>query len=293
MEKKSVFSMIVILSLFCACSDSDNWVNQGQEKLLSVAEVGFSLKSSDGTSKSVFEEGDEIGLHIYDSQGSGYRRMTYKNNSWVLQNPVSLFESDTDIYATYPYITDNTDPFHFVIEHTSQTDYLYSDRHRVNSINPVLSLTMMHALSLIEFEFEGMDIYQDAYLDFISIDGWGLYSKAQVDLLSGKLEYTSDLREPAIRYGWQMDSPVIYPGKRVNMMVVPVKATAYEGEIFVNLLIDGNKYHWPVPAGTKWKSGKKHVYKVLIQERLLEIIDVRIEDWIDQGTDRISLPWYE
>jgi hypothetical protein len=130
-------------------------------------------------------------------------------------------------------------------------------------------------------------------IDFISINGWGLYSKAQVDLLSGKVEYVSQMREPAVIYGWQMEDPFIVYGKKISLMVVPVGEAGYGGDISFEMLIGGSKYHWPVPAGTKWESGKKYTYKVLVQERLLEIIDIRIEDWTDAGTDRISLPWYE
>lgn len=292
MEKKSIFSMIVILSLFYACSEPDSRIDEGPEKLLSVAEVGFSLKSPDGTSKSFFEEGDEIGLYISGSQGTGgYNKLAYKNNAWELQTPVPLTESYTDIYATYPYLADNTDPFHFVIEHTSRTDYLYSDMHSVNNTYPVLSLAMMHALALIEFEFQHGSMSGNNLIDFISIDGWGLHSKARVDLLSGKVEYVSELREPAIMYGWQMDNPFIGYGTRISLMVVPVKEVVNDGDISVNMLIGRSKYHWLVPAGTKWESGKKYIYRVSVQERLLEITDVRIEDWRDAGKERIHLPY--
>lgn len=294
MEKKSIFLMIVILSLFYACSDSNDWVDQEQEKLLSVAQVELNLKSANGTtSKSYFEQGDQIGLHIYDSKGSGYRGMTYKNNSWALHTPVSLSESYTDIYAAYPYNPENNVASSFEIEHTSQTDYLYSDMHSVNSTNPVLSLTMMHALALIEFEFQWTDVSQAANLNFISIQGQSLYSKAKLDLLTGKMEYQKGWNDPAVIYGWQLGSDQLDDGSKVSLMVIPCDEIENDGDIMIDFYTDNLKAHWPVPAGTKWECGKKYTYKVLIQERLLEIVDVRIEDWIDQGTDRINLPWYE
>ncbi|GAB6119084.1 fimbrillin family protein [Dysgonomonas termitidis] len=293
MKKKYLFTITMLLSLFCACNDSESWINEGSEKFLSVAEVGFSLKSSDGTSKSFFEEGDEIGLHINSPQGTGYNKLNYKNSSWVLQTPVSLAENNTDIYATYPYDLQNNVATSFEIEHTSQTDYLYSERHSVNSSNPVLSLTMKHALALIEFEFEWMDVSQAAKLDFISIQGQGLYSRAKLDLITGRMEHLEGWNDPAIIYGWQLNSDHFYDGSKVSLMVVPVDQVECDGDILVDFYTDNLKAHWPVPAGTKWESGKKYSYKVLVQERLLEILDVRIEDWIDAGTDGISLPWYE
>lgn len=293
MEKKYLFTITMMLSLFCSCNDPDSWVEDAKNNALSVAQVGFSFKSSDGTSKSFFEEGDEIGLYIYGPRGTGNNKLTYKNNIWALQTPVSLFENDTDIYATYPYIADNTDPFHFVIEHTSQRDYLYSDRHSATAIHPEVCLNMKHALALIEFEFEHDSMTGNNMIDFISIDGWGLYSKAQVDLLSGKVEYVSELREPAIIYDWQMENPFIGYGNKIHLMVVPVKKVEYDGDVSVNMLIDRSKYHWFVPAGTTWEGGKKYTYKVYIQDRILEVISVHIQDWKDAGKEKISLPWYE
>ncbi|MDR1716184.1 MAG: fimbrillin family protein [Prevotella sp.] len=293
MEKKYLFTITMILSLFCACSDSDSWIDEGSEKFLSVAQVGFALKSSDGASKSFFEEGDQIGLYTYDSQGSGYRGMTYKNNSWALHTPVSLTESSTGIYAIYPYNPDYNVASSFEIEHTSQTDYLYSDRYSVNSTNPVLSLTMMHALALIEFEFQWTDVSQAANLELIAIQGQGLYSKAKLDLITGKMEHLRGWNDPAVIYGWQLGSDHLNDGSKVSLMVVPCDEIENDGDIMIDFYTDNLKAHWPVPAGTRWESGKKYTYKVLIQERLLEIMDLRIGYWTDAGKDRISLPWYE
>lgn len=294
MEKKSIFLMIVILSLFYACSDSNDWVDQEQEKLLSVAQVELNLKSANGTtSKSYFEQGDQIGLHIYDSQGTGYRGLTYKNNSWILQTPVSLRESYTDIYATYPYNPENNVASSFEIEHSSQTDYLYSDMHSVNSSNPVLSLTMKHALALIEFEFEWMDFFQSVYLDFISIEGWNLHSRGKLDLLTGKMEHIEGWNEPAVVYGWQLNNNYLHDGAKVSLMVLPVDKVEYEGDIQINFYLGNLKAYWVVPSGTTWERGKKYTYKVVIKERMLEVMNILIEDWTDQGKEKIYLPWYE
>jgi hypothetical protein len=107
------------------------------------------------------------------------------------------------------------------------------------------------------------------------------------------MEHLKGWNDPAIIYGWQLDSDHLYDGAKVSLMVVPSDQIEYDGDIMIDFYTDNLKAHWPVPAGTKWECGKKYTYKVLIQERLLEIVDVRIEDWIDQGTDRINLPWYE
>lgn len=288
--KNNILFIVGIFSMFSGCSDPDNVIDQDPEKFLSVAEVGFSLKSEDGISKSFFEDGDQIGLYVDGLQGTGYNKLVYANNVWGLENPVVLSENDTYLFATYPYDLQNNEAGSFEIEHHSQTDYLYSDRHRISKNEPVLSLTMKHALALIEFEFEPSMITQNEMIDFISIEGYGVHGRAKIDLNSGRMEYLNDY-DPAIIYGWQMENPFISYDSKISLMVVPVSKVAYDGDIFLNMYIGNSKYNWLVPAGTTWESGKKYTYSVHFQDRELNIWDVWIQDWIDGDSKRIGLPY--
>lgn len=288
--KNNILFIVGIFSMLSGCSDPDNVIDQDSEKFLSVAEVGFSLKSENGISKSFFEDGDRIGLYVDGLQGTGYNKLVYTNNVWGLETPVVLSENDTYLFATYPYDPQNNGASSFEIEHRTQTDYLYSDRHRVNKDDPELSLTMKHALALIEFEFEPSMITQNEMIDFISIEGYGLHVKAKIDLNSGQMEYLNDY-DPAIIYGWQMENPFISYDTKASLMVVPVSKVDYQGAISFNMHIGKSKYYWLVPAGTTWESGKKYTYSVHFQDRELNIWDVRIQDWIDGGSKRIGLPY--
>lgn len=288
--KKICLSILCISMLLSGCNDSDSPIDDAQKALLSVADVGFGLKSGSDKSKADFEDGDEIGLCLQTPQGSGSNKLTYLNPGWALENPVFLSESNTDIYAVYPYNAENSAATSFEIEHISRTDYLYSGMHRVNRTYPVLTLTMMHALALIEFEFEYVGMSGSSLIDFVSIDGPGLHSKASLNLLSGEIEYMNGWHDPAIIYGWEMDNPFISYDSKISLMVVPVKKVEYDGDISFNMLIDRIKYHWSVPAGTKWEGGKRYTYRIMIHERFLEIVDVRILEWVDAGKERIYLP---
>lgn len=290
--KRKYLLIIMTLSMLCACCEQEYWPEEEHGTTLSVSKVGFSRQSEEGTSKSYFDTGDEVGLYAYIPQGINFHKLTCFDTGWTLEYPIPLSGEWTDIYACYPYDRQNDTPTSFEIEHHSQTDYLYSDMHRVNSANPVLSLTMIHALALIEFEFEWMDIPQGANLDFISIEGWSLSSRAKLNLLTGEMECLKGWNEPAIIYGWQLNNSYLYEGAKVSLMVVPLDKLEYDGNILFNFYMDGLKGHWPVPAGTTWESGKKYTYKVRIQGRKLEIWDVWIDDWIDAGSKKITLPYY-
>lgn len=284
-------TMLCISMLLSGCSDSESPIGDGQNGLLTVTNVGFSFKSVNDKSKDSFEDGDEIGLYIQTPQGSAFNKLTYLNPGWALENPVLLSDSDTDIYATYPYNPENSVATSFEIEHTSGTDYLYTDKHSVKYGKPELFLEMKHALALIEFEFINSSVTENSTLDFISIEGPGLYSKANLNLLSGELEYTKEYQPAEIR-GWQLDNPTIQDGTKFSLMTMPVDKVIQEGDIMINFyLLDGIKAHWPVPAGTKWESGKRYTYQVRLNERFLEIIDVRILEWADAGKENIHLPY--
>lgn len=290
--KQISLTMLCISMLLSGCSDSESPIDDGQNGLLSVADVGFSLKSENDKSEADFKDGAEIGLYIQTTQGSAFNKLTYLNPRWALDNPVFLSDNDTDLYAVYPYNPENSISTSFEIEHTSQTDYLYSDKHSVKYGKPELFLEMKHALALIEFEFVNSIVTENSTLDFISIDGWGLYSKANLDLLSGDLQYITSEHQSAEIRGSDLDNPTIQDGTKFSLMTMPVDKVIQEGDIMINFyLLDGIKAHWPVPAGTKWESGKRYTYQVRLNERFLEILDVRILEWVDAGKEGIHLPY--
>lgn len=296
--KKVFFITAAVSVLFCGCQDGDIRENGSDEKgrVLSIAEVGLAFPSENRTAKLDFSTGDEIGLHVYayPAQNWESQKLTYLSPKWALDTPIPLSTDGVSVYASYPYQPGYSHPSLFFLEHVSQIDFLYSQICHVNSSYPSLYLKMMHALALIEFEFEfGFDASPYSaigMIDFISIEGKGLHSKAVFDLLSGKFEYVEGANKPALVYGSDLDTPMVYSGRRVGVMVVPVKKVATEGDILLNIRLNTSQVCFPVPAGTKWESGKKYTYKVMVKERILEITHVRVQDWIDQGTQKIQLP---
>lgn len=287
------FTLLFVFG-FYSCNDTDFWTDEGEVTLLDISKVSYDLKMNDNASKPDFWTGDEIGLFVFANQRWEYKKLTYMYPAWKLDSPVWLTNEGSGICAGYPYESGSGQPDSFMIEHITQTDYLFSDLCHVNSSNSVLSLKMMHALSLIEFEFVyefGFDNPEIGLIDFISIEGIGLSSKAMFNIQSGKIVF-ADGHQPAQVYGWQLDTPVIYNGKKIGLMVVPVDLVANYGDIFFNFNFNNLKFSWPVPAGTIWERGKRYTYKVVIRGRQLEIINAQIEDWHDAGKESIGLPYY-
>lgn len=301
---KNVLPAVVASLIFLSACENDMQPDIQSESdpqytapALSVAAVAFALQSTsvtpaNGSSKSSFDTGDEIGLHIYQGQSRQYRRLSFVDPEWVPDAPVVL-EGDTRIYGCYPYNAANSNPESFVIEHTSGTDYLYSPMHTANREKPSVSLVMKHALALIVFEFEASPATEGRQIDFISIDGPGLYSKAWLNLISGRIDYVAGQHEPAIVYGWQLEQSFIQYGMKIALMAVPVDKVASQGDIQFNFYLEDFKAHWPVPVGTVWEAGKRYTYRVQASERFLEVIDVQVEDRTDRGQQKIPLYYYD
>ncbi|MBF0647429.1 fimbrillin family protein [Dysgonomonas sp. GY75] len=294
--KKNIFLIMAAASVVAAlpgCTDTDGYPVQEQNTALSVADIGFGSKAADGangTSKAYFEPGDMIMLYLPGSGGDPYRKVTLTPSGWVLDSPVTLSENDTGIYACYPAVSAGDE---LLIEHITGMDYLYSGKHTANRMNPSIFLAMRHALALIEFEFEPGPLITGSPVDFISIEGEGLHSRAAISLLSGKPAYEENIHEPAIIYGRQMENPFIGYDTKISLMVVPVMQVKSDGDIFFNFCFGEFKYHWPVPAGTAWESAKRYTYRVQLRERLLEVTDVQVQDWTDGGKETVTLPWHQ
>jgi len=281
-----------VVAALPGCMDTDGYPVQEQNADLSVSGVGFSTKAADGAnnpSKSFFEQGDMIMLYLPGNGSYPYRKITLAPSGWVLDSPVRLSENDTEIYACYPAVSGRDE---LLIEHITGMDYLYSAMHTANRMNPSIFLAMKHALALIEFEFEPGSLLTGSAVDFISIEGEGLHSRAAISLPTGEITYQERIHEPAVIYGWQMGDPFLQEGTKAGLMVVPVKNVASQGDILFNFCFGEFKYHWPVPAGTIWESAKRYTYRVQLHEQHLEVIDVRVQDWTDAGCESISLPYH-
>ncbi|WP_062184664.1 fimbrillin family protein [Dysgonomonas macrotermitis] len=278
------------LFLLCGCEQQDFLEEQGNsDTALSLEVAGLGIWTADGISKSVFEQGDQIGLHIFSGNNASQNKITYDGTKWSLQTSVLLSESDKEIYAYYPFNSEYTPDNPVFIDHTSGIDYLYSSAYTVNQYNPSLLLEMKHALALIEFEFVAVNLPFPIMIERILIEGTGLHSRAKLDLQTGNLEYVEGIYNPAIIYGWQLDNEYATYGMKVNLMVVPVKATEAAMGIIVNFQFDSFIKSWQFPLSTIWQSGKKYTYRVYIEGTHLWVVQADIAEWTDGGYTRIPL----
>lgn len=264
-----------------------------QPTLLSVA------TSIDVTSRSVtdrpidaFSSGDEIGLYVssggvntpYNSIAANKNVKSTFTTAWAQATPVYLSSAIATIYAYYPWNASATDGAAVDIDHTSQTDYMYATPvTNINNRQPRAAITMNHALSLVQFNFEKENYTGVGSLTAITIanktSGSALISTGKLNLANGVITKGVS-KEPVTRATNLPQTIGIWNESTFpKMLVIPTSSTTSVGDIVISFTVDGQTYNWNVPTGTAWEQGKKNTYTVTIKGTGLVVSPVTITPW--------------
>lgn len=266
----------------------------GDEPTLLDVSTSIEVTSRSQTGKPVnsFISGDEIGLFVsngavntpYNGVASNKNVKSSFTTVWTQATPVYLSSTKATIYAYYPWNAAVTDGTAVDIDHTSQTDYMYGTKvTNIYNRQPKASITMNHALSLVQFDFKKDNYTGVGALTAITIANKSgkisLKSTGKLDLTNGKITIGSST-EPVTKATnlpqtigtWNEDT---FP----KMLVIPTSATAAAGDIVISFTVDGQVYNWDVPVGTAWEQGKKNTYTVTIKGTGLEVSSVTITPW--------------
>lgn len=251
--------------------------------------IEVTSRSQTGKPVSLFEQGDEIGLFVsngdvntpYNGVASNKNVKSTFTTLWTQATPVYLSSTKATIYAYYPWNAAVTDGKVVDIDHTSQTDYMYGTKvTNIYNRQPKASITMNHALSLVQFDFKKDNYTGVGALTAITIANKSgkisLKSTGKLDLTTGKITQGSST-EPVTKATnlpqtigtWNEDT---FP----KMLVIPTSAA---GDIVISFTVDGQVYNWDVPVGTVWEQGKKNTYTVTIKGTGLEVSSVTITPW--------------
>lgn len=272
----------------------------GDEPTLLNVSTSIEVTSRSQTGKPVnsFISGDEIGLFVsngdvntpYNGVASNKNVKSSFTTVWTQATPVYLSSTKATIYAYYPWNAAVTDGTAVDIDHTSQTDYMYGTPvTNIYNRQPKASITMNHALSLVQFDFKKDNYTGVGALTAITIanksGGTSLVSTGKLDLTNGtitrgasKEPVTKATNLPQTIGTWNENT---FP----KMLVIPTSATTANSGIVISFTVDGQVYNWDVPVGTVWEQGKKNTYTVTIKGTALEVSPVTITPWGAGKTD--------
>ena len=312
--------MLVVFSISPGCNNKEESVEgfgsnpEGRIALTVSTDIAPALRSARQGSISAFIKNDQLGLFItdgnidndYSGMGISKNLMCYNldGNTWKFWAQYFLSGNPATVFAYYPYKDGWENPRRIPVEHNSQTDYMYGThtprQNPINRNNPVVNLTMKHALSLVQFNIRSFAYPGKCLLNKIEIanaEGKSVfYSEGTMDISTGKITYTSGKNEPIILQNEKTgilqdipDSPHFDQSVYPKAMVMPLQAFEKYGDLVIRFTINGRVYTRNVTNGAEWKAGTKNTYTVNVTGQDLQIEQVTIEDWIPGLDDMFYL----
>lgn len=301
MKRIGILSMMGLLAAGCLMTSCNEDMEQPRISVPSGTQLHIAPIISNNIStraeKNTWAEKDSIGIFVCSSDGKvdspylgkeSYSNIlySYENSLWNSSKEVNLGTEMASVYAYYPYSAD-ADPKAIEISLDNQTDYLYGKADTlVNYLQKTATIRMKHAmtqfvLQLTLGKYDGEGIVSQIKLvnqnnkEHI-VDG------GKLDIGSGEITGGS----AADRIIWN-DSTEL-KGSKLNLasILVPTGETDAEGDIRLEITIDGKVFYYDFKEGTDWKAGYKNIYRSAINSNEL-IIDpengIIIEPWVDKS----------
>lgn len=276
---------------FSSCNDDDN-PEKAKNPTALVVRTGIHTRAT----ISEFQKDAELGLFVtsgsldnnYNFLSDNANVYSVYNGSYWEQSPVVYLNSaPATIYAYYPYNNSELEGKSVHVEHLTQKDYMYGThsvgQNSINNLNPVVQLTMYHALALIEFQFDMSDYSGAGKVTKIGImNAPGkkvLFSEGTMDISSGIITGLAGKNAAAITND-------IEDNQNARLMVLPINISS-TGDIVVQFAVDNKLYSWEVPAKTFWAGGTKNIYRVKVNEKKVTVGNVMIKDW-ETGTNELA-----
>lgn len=301
-----LFAIFMATVTFISCSESNNDVLSSNESVLDVQTDGVLPTRA---TISAFPNQAEIGLFVTSgSLGSYYNNLSANanvkavynssSNTWIKTPEVYLSPASATIFAYYPYSTLNNDGTLIPVEHTSQTDYLAGTHTTgqavINNGNPVVNLTMKHALSLLQFRFCKQNYPGAGILTKIEISNKTgktvLFSSGTLNIATGNITNTTGKNLPAV-LSCSYTLPASFSTNLSDysrIIVLPVTTTNL-GDVQMKFTVDGKIYTYDVPAMTEWEAGKSNTYSVTLSGMGLTMNTVVVEDWIRGESSNVEI----
>lgn len=268
-----------MFGFFASCNKEEAKNGTTSTSVLSIGRAEVLTRSG----KDTFVQGDQIGLFVLDEGGLKYNdcecswnnKATLETTDWKLERSISLDSKTGTVRAYYPYSELITSPTQIPIESASQTDYLFSKPVKVNAENPIVTLQMQHALSLVK-----LVINKDGYSGEGKISGvslQGINTEGMLDITSGEIVISKTGNESYKGDFTLSDSPVT-----IGIIVMPQTITSTT----VLLSIDGERYGYKLPIG-ELSQGKETTYTLGIDtsgKKMFEIGSSTIDDWGSGGS---------
>lgn len=256
---------------------------------LIVSKKGSLLNSGTWT------DGNSLGLFLTQgSLGRPYLNKPENYNNikaymyagcWCLApEEVELTGDEAVIFAYAPYMK-NVDPFAIPIETESRTDYMYGThlgtQSSVDRSSPVATLEMSHALSLLDlnvrkiFDFQSKAILEEITIEAAN-DSLKLPVKGTMDIMNGKITPTGYGKYTLQKLNQVLENDYT---EAASYCLTMMPRENEEGEVFLTIVINGNRMSMPLHEDHDWRAGVRNVYNIVFDGKDLRLDQVEIKEW--------------
>lgn len=263
---------VLTATLFSSCDERES------KKQTSQLSITADVDQVTRASKSSFVEGDEIGVFLFNSEGNSYdsssgcaNNKATLSSSWAMQNEVSLTDAPGMVYAYSPYSSQVTDLKQIPVSSSSQTDFLYAIPATVDATNPVATLQMKHALSLVKFVIKKDGYTGNGQVTEVNLKNVGLFGT--MNAMTGHVATltTGNEKYEGVFY-LDESTPLV-----IGIIAFPQSVTATTATI----VIDGVNYGYKL-APSNWEVGKETTYTLKINQATQSLITIgsaTIDSW--------------
>lgn len=275
---KSYLAVLLSAALFASCENGEG----EQKKQTSQLSITANVDQVTRASKTSFVAGDEIGVFLLNSDGNSYSSSGSTNNkatlssSWTMQEEVTLTDDLGTVYAYSPYSSQVTDISQISINSSSQTDYLYARSVTVDAVNPIATLQMKHALSLVKFAIKKDGYIGDGHITEINLKGIGL--TGTMDAKTGSVT--------TLTTGNEKYEGIFYLDESTPLVIGIIAFPQSVSETAATVVIDGVNYSYKL-VPSEWEEGKETTYTLKIDQATQSLITIgsaTIDSWGTGGS---------
>lgn len=269
----AAFAVLATVSCQQSLTTTDPSVEEDSSTITFLGDVGTRATDTQ------FEEGDEISVTAYDSEGAvfaGNVLYSYSGSLFSSDSPIRYESEDQELSfkALYPYVefSDSGDfSFSVLSDQSSADGYTLSDlmSSSVSSTTSVTpSLTFSHLLTKVIINFSTVDVdMSDAVTTLSVLTGVDYNINTQGYVATGAAE------------------AVMMSGNGVNSFkAIIVPQNIESGVHFGEIVVGGESYEIIFENGKIFKAGSEYEFDLTIREGSLSFVSSYINDW-DDGDD--------
>ena len=293
-----ILAMAAALAM-ASCTEKDPEINPGSEnkdavylKIGSVSTSELTKSAIEGT-KFPTADAASIGLFI---DGEGYTGTKYSNvrytkpegsDSWSADPEIELQAAEATVYGYYPYQADITDISSIPVSSSVDgDDWMWATpAEKVSSSNPEVSLSMNHALALVEVTFNVMGYAEGSEMTALTLTAGSFAQEGTLNATNGTFSEVT-----AATGGCQLLAEnqvlTLEDGKIVaKCLLVP---TGLDGrqDMTIACTLDGKNLKATLSGdkGVIVKSGTKSTVSLNVKGTTMEVAEVGISGWNDGAT---------